>query len=189
MTETGLVTVRLAATLAHALPGTRLRLRDRNRHLLEVSEATGASPEAMSPCAFRRLVARAQHPARSAAPLASLTFLSSDDLALDIGVRSGDRIWPSGTYRVGVGDVHVHAFVTTLAPRHCRCLIRSSARVSSPVGVGSVRLHRDVATEVTLVHALTPVELGVDRHPALEELLVRAVDDEVVGEPAAAARS
>ena len=116
MSAAGMVPLRLAATLAHALPGVRLRLRDR--------------------------------------------------------------------------DHTIHGFATTLTPRHCRRLnTEPSAAVRSPAEVGGVRQHRDAAPEVTLVHALTPVGLAVERHGALEDLLVKAVAEEVVGDFARATRS
>lgn len=190
MTPATMATLRLAATVAHALPGVGLRLRNGGCTILEVSGAPCSSPRTMSPCAFRMAVARAHQLAHTAARLGSLRFLSGEDLALDIRVSSGDRIWPSGTYRIGVGDGYVHGFATTLAPRHCRRLISQSADTGAlPAGLDGVGLHLDAATEVTLVHAVTPVGHALERHEALEHLLVRAVAEEAVSDVAEAARS
>lgn len=123
MTAATMATLRLAATVAHALPGVRLRLRDGRRTILEVSGAPCSSPTAMSPCAFRMAVARAHQVAHTRARLASPTLLSG------------------------------------------------------------------AATEVTLLHAVTPEGLAVERREALKDLLVRAVAEEAVSDLAEAARS
>jgi hypothetical protein len=54
-----MVSLRLAATLAHALPGLRLRVRDGQRTLLEVARPPLPAGPAMETCAFRMAVARA----------------------------------------------------------------------------------------------------------------------------------
>lgn len=189
MSPGGIVTLRLAATVAHALPGVGLRLRNGNRTVLEVTRAPSCAPGTMSPCAFRMTIAGAHRPTHATARLGSLTFMCGEDLALDIRVSGRDRIWPSSTYRIAIGDGHVHGFATTLAPYHCRRLItRRAATVSTLFDLSAVRLHRDTATDVTLVHVVTPAAPAVGLRRALEDLLAHAVADEVVSDLAEAAR-
>lgn len=108
---------------------------------------------------------------------------------MDIRVSSGDRFWRSGTYRVAIGDGHIHGFATTLTPFHCRRLITArKPSVSVLIDLSAVRLHRDTATGVTLVHLVTPAASGADLHGALEDLLVHAIADEAVNDLAEAAR-
>jgi hypothetical protein len=79
-----------------------------------------------------------------------------------------------------VGDVDVHAFVTTLSPRHCRGLIQG---VDTSGLATEVRLRHDAATQVTVVHTVRP--RGCDRaedQQRLEALLGCFVADEVLVE-------
>lgn len=120
MTLVDLVPMRLAATVAHALPGVRLRLRDGDTTLLEVARPPLPPGPAVGPCAFRNAVARARLQLEAGAHLQFLGLDEGRRPAIDVGVRPGDRILPGGIYRVAVEDASVHAFPTTLAPRACR---------------------------------------------------------------------
>lgn len=189
MTLSGMVRLRLAATVAHALPGVGLRIRNGTRTVLEVTSAPSSPPEKMSPCAFRMTVAGAHQLAHTTPWSTPIRFLCGEDLALDIRVSSGDRIWPSSTYRIGIGGGYVHGFATTLAPHHCRRLIaRRATTVSTLLDLSAIRLYRDTATEVTLVHVVTPATPAADLRGVLEGLLAQAVADEVVSELGGAAR-
>jgi hypothetical protein len=177
--------LRLAATVAHALPGLRLRLRTGDRTLLEVRRdvhgviADGCGGAIVSACAFRRGVARL-HEAAKVGPVGPiLGGVDPRDVAIDIGVTSGDLALLGGVYRVHVPGADLHAFATTLSPRRCRALMaeRSTSVARHPSSIDGPTLHRDVATEVTIVHVVVPVANGpvagapVERHPLLDDLL------------------
>lgn len=182
MTRWGMVSLRRAATVAHALPGVRLRLRDGTLTLLEVDHSSEPSPGVIPPCAFRHAVARAHEHLKSGCAIRFLGLPTGDDPAVDVGVRHGDLAHLDGLYRVGVGDVDVHAFATTLSPRRCRELLveRDASVCRHPSATGSVRLHHDAATEITLVHALTASDdRTIERHVLLDDLLVGCMAEEI----------
>lgn len=183
MTPVGLVALRRAATLVHTLPGLRVRLRDHGRTLLEVARPPLPSGPSIAPCAFRMAVARAHVQLQDGARLAFLGLDEGTAPAVDIGVRSGDAALPGGIYRVAVDAADVHAFATTLTPRHCRDLVRA---VGGPPTAGDIRLHHDAATEVTLVHTVSPRGMP-DAGAGLGDLLAGFLADEVVLELAAVA--
>lgn len=183
MTPAGMAVLRIAATLAHALPDVRIRLRDGQRTLVEVARPTDAAEPVIGPCAFRMAVARAHEQIKAGARLSFLGLPEGIAPAVDIGVRAGDEALPGGMYRVAVGAHTIHAFATTLPPRQCRRLL---ARCGS---CEFVRLHHDAATEVTLVHTVSDGEDSAALHRTrLEDALAAFVADEVVHELAGTGR-
>lgn len=177
MTPERLVPLRLAATVAHALPGVRLRLRHRDQTVLEVGRSPSLSvPSAMSPCAFRMAVGRAHQQLREGVRLAFFGMGRGCAPAVDVGVRPGDEVYPGGLYRVAVEDVQVHAFATTLAPKACRTVVTERAG-----GRGPVKLYHDPTTAVTLVHAAVPATGPIDLARELfEDMLAGCLVEEVV---------
>lgn len=174
--------LRRAATIAHALPGVRLRLRYGPETLLEVARPPMPSPAAIDPCAFRRAVARAHEDLKAGRAASFLGLPTGWDPAIDVGVRSGDLAHLDGLYRVAVGDVDVHAFATALSPRRCRELLleRATSVCRHPSAAASVQLRHDVATEITVVHALTPRGAHpIDRHVLLDDLLAGCMAEEI----------
>lgn len=184
MTAAGMVALRLAATLAHALPGIRVRIRDQHRTLLDVARPPHPAGRGIVPCAFRMAVTRAHEQIKAGARLAFMGLPEGTDPAVDIGVRPCDRVLPGGIYRISAGDLHIHAFATTLSRRKCRDILsRRSAPTLEDDGRDDVRLHYDAATEVTLVHIVSPLEPVVaERCQQLEEVLADFVADEVLHE-------
>lgn len=166
--------LRLAATVAHCLPGVRLRVRDGDRTLLTVARPPFDDEAVVGPCVFRRVVGRAHEQLKAGTCLSFMGLAPGVDPAVDTGVRAGDAILPGGIHRVRAGDGIVHAFATTLPARHCRSVLDRG-------DWGEVHLHGDVATEVTLVHTVTH-EAAVPAHSStpLQELLALLVADEVV---------
>lgn len=169
--------MRIAATLAHSLPNLRVRIRHDRDSLLEVAHPATATGPAMGACMFRRAVACAYEQSKGGVQLAFMGLRAGEEPAIDIGVPPGDAALPGGVYRVTVGDQTVHGFATTLSARHCREVLEAL-----PDSGHVVRLHHDVATEVTFVHTVTanadaPAD-AAHLAPALEALLA----DEVVRE-------
>ena len=176
MTPLGLVPLRLAATIAHALPGAQLRLRDGDTTLLQVGPPPMPAGPAVTPCTFRRAVARAHRQIEAGIRLQFLGLGEGCTPTVDVGVRPGDCILPGGIYRVGTGDVDVYAFVTTLSPKSCRDMVANQPDVAN-----GVLFHRDAATDVTVAHMLEPRGAGSEAPMMLQDLLVGCVADEVTG--------
>lgn len=174
MTTQGMAALRLAATVAHCLPGVRLRVRDGDRTLLTVARPPfDADDTVVGPCVFRRVVGRAHERVKAGTSLSFMGLAPGVDPSVDTGVRPGDAVLPGGIHRVRVGDGIVHAFATTLPARHCRSVLDQG-------DWGEVHLHGDAATEVTLVHTVRRREVTCTPPSALQELLAVLVADEVV---------
>ena len=186
MTRADMVAFRRAATLVHALPALRVRVRHGASTVLEVARPPLPAGPAIGPCAFRMAVARAHEQIKDGAHLTFLGLPEDAALSVSIGVAAGDAALPGGIYRVAVQDHHLHAFTTTLMPRRCRAVL---AQRGDEVAGSPVRLHHDVATEVTLVHTLGPAgPLDPRGHDQLEDLLAGFAVDEVVDELTRAGR-
>ena len=178
MTPAGMASMRIAATLAHVLPPLRVRIRHHGETLLEVvAHPAGATGPAIGACAFRRAVACAHEHSKHGHRLAFMGVPADEEPAIDIGVRPGDEALPGGVYRVAVGDQTVHGFATTLLPRHCREVLEGLAD-----GGHVVRLHHDVATEVTFVHTVTTTADAPSDAAHLASALEAVLADEVVRE-------
>jgi hypothetical protein len=178
----GLTALRIAATLAHALPTLRVRIRHLDRMLLEIGHPATASGPALGPCAFRRAVAGAHEQVKRGQRLAFMGLPADVAPAVDIGVQAGDKALPGGIYRVTVGDQTVHGFATTLPPRRCREVL-----ATLPDTDHVVRLHHDVATEVTFVHTVAPVSTAPADGRHLEPLVEALIAEEVQHELAVSA--
>lgn len=180
MSPAGMAAMRMAATLAHALPSLRLRIRHRDTDLVEVAHPAEAAGPAIGACAFRRAVTCAHEQSKAGVRLSFMGLAADEEPAIDIGVRAGDAALPGGIVRVAVGDSTVHGFATMLPARHCRDVLR---RLPDTGHV--VRLHHDAATEVTFVHTVTPtadaLPDGAHLAAALEALLADEVVLELVG--------
>lgn len=173
-----MVSMRIAATLAHGLPGVRLRIRRLDTTLVEVvAHPAAAVGPAIGACAFRRAVVCAHEQSKAGVRLRFMGLAEEEEPAIDIGMKAGDATLPGGIVRVTVGDSTVHGFATILSARRCRQILERL-----PDNGHVVRLHHDAATEVTFVHTVVPsggapVD-GAHLVAALEAVLV----DELVGE-------
>lgn len=182
MTPWGLTALRRAATVAHALPGVRLRLRHDNSTLLEVTRTPPLTPPVIGPCAFRHAVARAHEDMKHGRVVSMVGLTPGVDPALDVGVRPGDAAHADGMYRIAFGEVDLHAFATTLSPRQCRQLLddRATPVCRHPSAAHVLELRHDVATEITIVHVATPRgEFETGRHVLVDELLMACAAEEI----------
>ena len=179
MTPLGMVPLRRAATVVHALPGLRLRLRAEGRTILAVARPPLPDGPAVTPCAFRASVARAHLQLQQGHRLQFLGMAEGATPAIEVGTRAGDAVHPGPVYEVHVEGAVVLAFATTLGPRACRDAMGELATIGEP----AVRLHHDAATDVTLVHVVGPGGAGTapDRL-LLEALLARCAAEEVAAE-------
>jgi hypothetical protein len=174
VTPLALVPLRLVATAAHVLPGLRLRLRHGDRIVLDVARSPLADGRWITPCAFRGAVAEAHRQLELGVRLRFLELAEGSSPTIEVGVAPGDRVLPGGIYRVGVADVVVHAFATTLEPRTCRTVVAAQGG-----DVPDVRLHHDAATDVTLVHMVRPAAIDGDPRLLLEDLVAACLAEEV----------
>ncbi len=181
MTPAGMAVMRIAATLTHALPALRVRIRHRGETLIHVvGHPAEADGPAIGACAFRWAVVRAHEQSKSGIRLAFMGVPVGEEPAVDIGVCAGDAALPGGIYRVTIGEETIHGFATTLPPRRCRDVL-----AGLPDSGHVVRLHHDAGTEVTFVHTVTPAvgapADAVHLAPALEALLADEIIHELVG--------
>jgi hypothetical protein len=180
MTPPGLIALRLAATLAHAVPGVRLRLRLDEGKTVDVARVPHPAIVGLGPgsvvgsCAFRERVAEAHRAQR-----ARSGAFDGPMPAIDVGVPPGGCVHPGGIVRVCVDRVEVIAFATTVAPAECARLF-----ATRPGGL-EVHLYHDGATEVTLVHVEAAPRARRAVLALLEDLLAACVAEELVGEAGA----
>lgn len=160
-----LVAMRLTATIAHALPDVRLRLRDGDRTLLEVVRTDAPADGVVTPCAFRAAVARAHRLLEAGERLRFLGLGEGEAPAIDVAVAPGGAIHAGGLYVVPHADGHLHAFATTLEPAACRTVVGTEAS-----------LHHDAATDVTIVHRVEPT---AEVAPGLVDDLLRCAGEEL----------
>jgi hypothetical protein len=183
--------LRIGATLAHALPGVRLRLGDRERGaLLEVAgDGPCDATRRVTPCAFRAAVARAH---RRTAEGVRMTFLGlplGHDPVVAVGVPPGGKAFGAGMLAVPIAGAAsaVQAFATTLSPDACRHVIAARAH---PAMSSTVRVVHDEATDVTLVHTTVPVATAAQEPSAvLTEVLAVVATEELVAQMPSSARN
>jgi hypothetical protein len=190
--------LRRAATLCHAVPAMRVRVRHEGSTLLEISREhghdapTGDGTLHLPPCAFRVAVGRA-HQLREDGRTMSFLGLSAGDVpSVEIGLPCGGEAWPGGIYQVLEGRRFLYLFATTLPLERCRELLAEGEVDGLVAGHPSmdhatrIGFHADDATGVTLVH--TDVGLGADEHEhattrnMLERLLATCATEELLAE-------
>jgi hypothetical protein len=182
VTPLGLVPLRRAATVVHALPGVRLRLRVDGRTILSVARPPLPEGPAVTPCAFRASVARAHLQLREGHRLQFLGMAEGATPGIEVGTRPGDAVHPGPIYEVAVAGGVVLAFATTLGPRACREAFGELGELGA-IGEPELRLHHDAATDVTLVHVVGGDGATTDAHRLiLESLLARCAAEEVASE-------
>lgn len=153
MTPLGLAVLRRTATLAHAVPGLRVRLRHDGRALLEVLRpahpVVAPSGRWLTPCAFRVAVGRAVRASQEGRTLAVLGLEAGVDPAVDVCATSG-ALLPGGIAHLPTGAGRELAFVTTVRAE-------TVAAMASADDI-DVRCHPDPVTEAALVvHATSTV--------------------------------
>jgi hypothetical protein len=179
MTPLGLTVLRRTATLAHAVPGLRVRLRHDGSALLEVLRpahpVVAPTGRWLTPCAFRVAVGRAVAAAHAGRTLAVLGLEPGTDPAVDIGAVTG-RLLPGAIALVPAGASHELAFATTV-----------DAALVGELAAGEhldVSCHPDPLTEAALVVTTTaapPASPEFDHHlERTQALLARAAVHELL---------
>jgi hypothetical protein len=158
--------LRMAATLVHALPGITLRVAGQ-RARFRVGHTVEGSPEALTPCGFRMAVTHAHQLRREGRGGGFFGLCPGEVPELELTGDDGHAVRPGGICVVEDPDGFRIAAATVLAPAACHAELAGPAE--GPEDAVALGLHRDEATEVTLVHARAEDEEDL-------ELAVRAVE-------------
>lgn len=175
LTDEGLASLRMAATLALTLPTVRLRIESPTAVLAEVGWHLDGP---LKPCAFRMAVGRAWNQRRQGVHV-DFCGLGDARPVITISVAPGERVLPGDIYQVRAegGGWH-HVVPTLLSPEACHTVLGLDGPPLS--------FHDDPVTGVTLVHAETE-EPDLDRPPHLARYLTairgRLLAEEVIADP------
>lgn len=208
ITSDGMRALRVSATLAHAVPALRVRLRDGDDLYVEVGSfpdgelgavaggphpPPGAPRLRLSPCQYRMAVAKGWSMQDGGRPIRLLDL--PGDPAVDVGVPSGGATLRSGIQRVPFGGRHLFVAATTLtveAVGECVTGDDPDDDLDALAELWGIALRADPATGVTVVWAeLDAGDRGLQHAlvEVLERVVVRLAVAELIGGPAGAASS
>jgi hypothetical protein len=172
LTDDGLASLRMAATLALTLPTVQVKVCSPNRVLAEVGwhfEEPLGDGVRLRPCAFRMAVGRAWGQRQEG--------LDVDFISVSVGPV--ERVLPGDIYQVRAegGGWH-HVLATLLSPDGCVAVLGSDGPPMS--------FHDDPVTGVTLIHTRTD-HFDPDRLPHLVAHLTalrgRLLAEELIADP------
>ncbi len=175
LTDDGLASLRMAATLALTLPTVRVRVESPTAVLAEVGWRLEGP---LKPCAFRMAVGRAWSQRRRGVQV-DFCGLGEDRPVITVSVAPGERVLPGDIYQVRAesGGWH-HVVPTLLSPEGCHTVLGLHGPPLS--------FHDDPVTGVTLVHTQTD-EPDLDRPPHLAPHLTalrgQLLAEEVIADP------
>lgn len=178
--HTTLSTLRRAASLIHAVPGSALRVRNADRTVLSVRRDAPLPRDARAdvsttPCGFRGAVARAHALSLTGGRLRFLDLDGTEPLTWHVDPGPQGTLLANGLLQFACSDQRIRLFATTLDVEEITTL---DPLDESDPGL-PVRLHRDSVLDVTLVHTATslyePVDDGV-----LSALHVRCAVEEML---------
>ena len=181
LTDDGLASLRMAATLAVTLPTVKIRIASPTRLLAEVGwHFQGHLGEGvrLRPCAFRVAVGRAWNQRREGLDV-DFCGLGDDLPTISVTVGPGERVLPGDIYQVRAesGGWH-HVLPTLLSPEGCHAVLGLDGPPLS--------FHDDPVTGVTLVHTETDSP-DLDRLPHLVAHLTairgRLLAEELIADP------
>jgi hypothetical protein len=181
LTDDGLASLRMAATLALTLPTVRVRIATPNRVLAEVGwqlEGLCGDGVRLRPCAFRVAVGRAWNQRCNGVEV-DFCGLGEHRPVITVAVAPGERVLPGDIYQVRAeaGGWH-HVLPTLLSPEGCHHVLG----LDGP----PLMFHDDPVTGVTLVHAETP-DPDLDRPPHLVPHLTalrgKLLAEELIADP------
>jgi hypothetical protein len=175
LTDDGLTSLRIAATLALTLPTVRVRVESPTAVLAEVGWHVDGP---LKPCAFRLAVGRAWNQRRSGLAV-DFCGLGRHQPRIMVAVAPGERVLPGDIFQVRAetGGWH-HVVPTLLSPEGCNTVLGCDGPPLS--------FHADPVTGVTLVHTETD-DPDLDRPPHLAAHLTairgRLLAEEVIADP------
>jgi hypothetical protein len=181
LTDDGLASLRMAATLALTLPTVQVRIASPTRILCEVGwhfEALLGEGVRLRPCAFRIGVARAWGQRREGLTV-DFCGLGDSEPIISVDVGPGERVLPGDIYQVrGESGGWHHVLPTLLPPEACHSVLD----LAGP----TLFFHDDPLTGVTLVHMETDSP-DPDRLPHLAAHLTairgRLLAEELIADP------
>ncbi len=138
--------LRMAATLALAVPSLGVRISSPSGHRIEVSWFPRQSPagvQQLPPCVFRRAIACAHHRRQAGEPVTFPGLPVGGEPTVEMLVAPGDRRLPSGIYQVRVEQRWRIVFPCLVAPARAAQLLSGEWP--------DFGLHADPLTGVTLV--------------------------------------
>jgi hypothetical protein len=181
LTDDGLASLRMAATLALTLPTVQVRIASPARVLAEVGwhfEGLLGDGARLRPCAFRVAVGRAWGQRREGLDV-DFCGLGDSEPIISVDVGPGERVLPGDIYQVRAesGGWH-HVLPTLLPPEGCNAVLGLDGPPLS--------FHDDPVTGVTLVHTETDSP-DLDRLPHLVAHLTalrgRLLAEELIADP------
>ena len=197
ITVDGMRALRISATLAHAAPALRVRLRHGDRAHVEVAAEHGAPGAAggagllrLSPCQYRMAVAKGWAMQGLGRPIRLLDL--PGDPAVDVGVPPGGATLATGIHRVPFGGRHLFVTATTLGVDAVHAAVADDPDddLEAMADLWDVGLRADPATDVTVVWAeLDAGDRGLQHAllETLERVVVRLAVAELVAGSAGAA--
>ncbi len=181
LTDDGLASLRMAATLALTLPTVQVQISGPTRVLAEVGwhfDGPLGDGVRLRPCAFRVAVGRAWVQRRDGLDV-DFCGLGDREPAITMSVGEGERVLPGDIFQVRAegGGWH-HVLASLLPPDGCVGVLGSDGPPMS--------LHDDPVTGVTLIHTKTEGP-DPDRLPHLAAHLTairgRLLAEELIADP------
>jgi len=181
LTDDGLASLRMAATLALTLPTVQVKVASPARVLAEVGwhfNTPLGDGVRLRPCAFRMAVGRAWGQRQEGLDV-DFCGLGDSEPIITVGVGEDERVLPGDIYQVRAegGGWH-HVLATLLPPDGCVAVLGSEGPPMS--------FHDDPVTGVTLIHTRTDSP-DPDRLPHLVAHLTalrgRLLAEELIADP------
>lgn len=160
--DRAMTTLRVAATLGHALPGVTLRVHHHGQVILEAAPGVsscactpvGQSPLRVSPVTFHRAVARAHERRQAGEVLRFLGLGPGCQPSVEVDLAGRGEVRPGGIYRIAVDDRWIWVTTTTLEATEAYELGRDLVDRALPVpGLHSLGIRPDPATGVSVAFA------------------------------------
>lgn len=178
--------LRMAATVAVALPTVHVRISSATELLVEVAWEPGdeaGDVVHMRPCGFRGAVACARQRRDLGHPISFCRLEPGVDPVVEVAVGPGERRLPGGIYQVCAQGGWRLVFPVVLTAEECE-------RSLGPAG-SELSFHEDPLLGVTLVHARTsdgPTPPPAALVDSLVDTRARLLTEELARQVAAAAR-
>ncbi len=157
------------------------------RARFRVGHGVEGNPEPLTPCGFRVAVHHAHRLRRSGGGVGFVGLCPAEVPVLELLADDGHAVRPGGICVVEDAEGYRVAAATVL-PRD-RCHAELSGPAEQPEDAVPLGLHRDEATDVTLIHARAEDEEDLDLTiRAVEVALARCAAAELLDELAPSAR-
>ncbi len=174
ISDRGMSSLRVAATLTHVLPGLGARIRHGETVILDVDPTTGSvpSPRRITPAGFRCAVARAHRRRLDGEELRFLDLEAGCDPVVDIGVPNQGIGRPGGIFCVPVAGRWLWGMAATIDAAIAYDLGAEIVEAALPEpGVHALGIRPDLATDVSLVYVETCTGPGADSERWVQDLL------------------